>query len=239
MKRWTISELQSTDVLTFTLCMMQDKQGKLKPWTPIYNMLNTACKTIEELRDICRNNEHYTSGFMTIEEAIYHKVRRDKLVTDLECHMKNDSNYSYDYLLERGLTAESVVNDTEMINNIVALFLKNDGESDYWTVLDTVIMQGAEDTLERRKPKHCANCGEISVAIFIADDKPCCMYCIENISTKCEICDSETLKGVTEVCDDNGDLKDACFKCLDAYYTYEPNLNDYIHNDSCGVTVIG
>jgi len=238
MKRWTISELESTDILTFALCMMLDRQSKLKPWTPLYNMLDAACKTVEELRDICRKNEHYASGFITIEEAIFQKVRRDKLITNLECHMENDSNSSYDFLLGHDLTAEAVMNDTEMLNHIVTLFFKVDGESDYWTVLDTVIAQGVEDILERRKPKNCANCGGTSDVIFTADEKPCCKHCIENISSKCDICDRETLKGTTEVCSYSEYPKNVCFKCLDAYYTYLPAIGEYIHNDIPSVLVI-
>lgn len=239
MKPWSVNELNTTDILTFALCMMLDKQGKLKPGTPFYNKLDTACNAIEALRDMCRSNEHYTSGFISIEEAIYHKVRRDKLVENLEGHMQNETNASYRFLLKHNLDAEAVLKDPVMLDHIIALYFRVESENEYWSMLDCVVMHGVEEVLERREPIDCANCGETSDVIFTADDKPCCKRCIENISTKCEICDSETLKGVTEVCDDNGDFKDACFKCLDAYYTYIPNLNDYIHNDSCGITVIG
>ncbi len=148
--RWTVKELNEADDLTFAMCILSERRGLLNQEAPLAKKLHQAYHTLEELRDACRENRHFADGIITVKEAIYRQVQHGHLLEDIAGRMSEETSDCIDYLEQVGLTAASIMGDVGMVEKVVEIFHKLDGESDYWNTIDLAVMQGVKEVLESR-----------------------------------------------------------------------------------------
>jgi hypothetical protein len=149
--RWTIKELNGLDIFTFAMCILSERRATLNQEAPLAKKLKCAHDRLEELRDICRENENYADGLISAKEAIYRHAQHEYLLGDLETHMDDDSYESADCLEKYGLTREQVMADKELMSRIVELFHKHDGEQDHWSIMELAVTKGVKEVIERRR----------------------------------------------------------------------------------------
>jgi hypothetical protein len=132
------------------MCILSERRGLLNQEAPLAKKLHQAYHTLEELRDVCRENPNYADGLTSAKDAIFLKVQQDNLLADIEIRMGEELSECIDYLKQVGLSAASVMGDADMLGKVVEMFHKLDGESDYWDIIDSAVMRGVKEVLESR-----------------------------------------------------------------------------------------
>jgi hypothetical protein len=142
--RWTITQLEEIDDLTFAMCILSERREMLNQEAPLAKKLRRAFHTIEELRDAYRKVTHNSPNTISIKEAIHIAVERENTMDDIERHLKNDQPDT------KGLTPEQVLADREIMEAIIEHFNRHGIGEEYWYALENAIEVGIESTLKHR-----------------------------------------------------------------------------------------
>ena len=50
MERWTMDELESTDDITFAICILNQRKNGLNPYSPLSMKLSRAVRVLEDIK---------------------------------------------------------------------------------------------------------------------------------------------------------------------------------------------
>ncbi len=147
-KRWTAKQLNETDDLTFAMCVLSERRELLNQESPLAKKLQRVYRVLEELRDMCREHQHYAEGMLSTQDAIYKAAERMNIMADIESCLIDS-----DHINVFGLTPAQIMADKEIIGHILHQYFNND---DYWCWIKATIEHGIKDVVEeRRNSKEC------------------------------------------------------------------------------------
>ena len=148
MNRWTINELEQIDDLTFAMCILSERRGSLNQESPLAKKLRRAYHTLDKLRGGQPISCNVDNALSTMRHRIYDEIRREYELEDIKSKISNMDRFDYEL---RGLTAEQLLGDDEIMNRIVEIFDKSGCGEDYWYIIENAIEVGISDILESRK----------------------------------------------------------------------------------------
>lgn len=92
-----------------------------------------------------------TTAHRTYEGHIFRKIQKECYLEDIRNRV--EENYEAESRMLRGMTAEDVVNDTDLLEDIFRRFDKGNGCGDeYWCLIDNCISSAIKERAEGGAP---------------------------------------------------------------------------------------
>jgi len=141
-----MEQLKEVDALTFAMCILSERRSGLNQEAPMAKKLVSVYKTLEELRDIVRENQYFCGDLVSEKEAIYRHVQVEYMVQDIEDFLGYDEDTAM-FLEENRLSFEKLVSDKEMLEAVLTLMVRYETR-DHDYRMRCAVREGVKQALE-------------------------------------------------------------------------------------------
>ena len=146
MKKWTVSELNKTDDITFAISILAERKALFNPNAPLARKIAKAIGILDKIRGGCPVFEG--DCLQVIRERIFLEVERERIVETIESQLAEKADENGDL---HGLTIDEILADSDMIGSIIRRYERCECGDTFWDNLDASIKQGINDVMESRK----------------------------------------------------------------------------------------